>query len=754
MSDLGAEVLKFVSPAGDVMSPIEEIYSNTGKHLLRSDWAASVNRGPMRDLIGAADVVIEGSYAPASAIRDLRKERRGSQVWCAITPFGSSGPYSAFKAVHLNVFHAGGEGHLLPSGEGYVNFPHRAPLQIGGGMGDADAGANAAVAILAGVRAKTHSGRGQFIDVSGQESQLTLNRTRLSRFNKDGIEMRRTGPPYPGAGMFRCRDGWIQMLGANNEYWERLSQSAEGKIFDDERFRTPDSRSGNAESLRMVLGEWCVARTKREVVSILTPFGFAVGPFNSADELLASEQLAHRRFFQTVTDSSGKNYRLPGVPYQYSKTPVVLRAPQSIVDGHITFRTPAAAGPAPGDARAHQPVARPLAGIRVLDFSWAAAGPYATMLLALLGAEVIKVESLRRPDPARRGFLADYGGINKSPNFNELNLNKKSFQIDLSNPRGMDLVRRLLPLCDIVVDNFRPGVMKRLGLDAESILKTHPRMIIGSSSGNGATGPSSLAAGLASIFSAAGGLSEQTGYADGPPTEIGESTDYRSGNALAIAILAALHHRDRTGEGQSVDLSSTEVVIANAPGPLLERLTGTTGDLQGRMGNRHPRMSPHNVYPSSGADEWISIAVCSAEEWSSLCRLLGKTAWTTKYPSAASRKLAEDRIDEAIGEWTRSRSARDAFLILQDEGIACGPSFTNRELALDPHLESRGVFVDVEHPVIGRHRVMRAPWVFEDAGMCRIDGHGPLIGQDNEYVLQDLLGLHPSEVASLADVLC
>lgn len=754
LADLGAEVIKFVPSGGDTASPIAEIHANTGKRLVRSDPTESRDLDALRELLASAHAVMDGAEGPWVAMRNLCAERSRELVWCTITPFGSSGPYSAFKAVHLNVFHAGGEGHLLPSGEGFLNFPHRAPLQVGGGMAYADAGANAAIAVLAAIRAQARSGRGQFIDVSAQESQLTLNRTRLSRFNRDGVEMRRSGPPYPGAGMFRCRDGWIQMLGANNDYWEKLSQSTDGKVFDDERFRSVDSRARNADALRAVLADWCAARDKREVVSILTPFGFAVGPFNDADELLASEQLAHRRFFQTVTDSSGRSHRLPGVPYHFSKTPVVLRAPQWIADGELSFQSSKSVTRARSGAGAQRKAARPLAGIRVLDFSWAAAGPYATMLLALLGAEVIKVESLKRPDPARRGFLADYGGIDESPNFNELNLNKKSFQVDLSNPRGIDLVRRLLPLCDIVIDNFRPGVMKRLGLDAESILAIHPRMIIGSSSGNGAAGPSSLAAGLASIFSAAGGLSEQTGYADGPPTEIGESTDYRSGNALAIAVLAALHHRDRTGEGQYIDLSSTEVVIANAPGPLLDRLAGTSNDLRGRMGNRHPCWAPHNVYACSGADEWISIAVCSEAEWAALCGLVGCARWVDEYPSAASRKQAEDTIDAAIEAWTRARSAEDAFLILQKAGIACAPSFTNRELAGDPHLESRHVFTDVIHPVIGTHRVMRAPWVFEDAAMCSIDRHGPLIGQDNQYVLQDLLQLSASERESLAEVLC
>ena len=224
-----------------------------------------------------------------------------------------------------------------------------------------------------------------------------------------------------------------------------------------------------------------------------------------------------------------------------------------------------------------------------MDFTWAAAGPYATCLLALLGADVVKVESTRRPDPARRGFLADYGGINRSPNFNEINLGKRSFQVDLSQPDGLDLAHRLVDWADVVVDNFRPGVMDRFGLGAAALLERRPDVLVVSSSANGSTGPDARAAGLASIFGATGGMSEQTGYVDGPPTEIGESTDYRSANAMAVAILAALLHRARTGQGQHIDLASREVVVASAPDALLAR------PARCRLGHPHRERAPRDV---------------------------------------------------------------------------------------------------------------------------------------------------------------
>ena len=227
-----------------------------------------------------------------------------------------------------------------------------------------------------------------------------------------------------------------------------------------------------------------------------------------------------------------------------------------------------------------------LEGIRVLDFTWAAAGPYATLLLALLGADVVKVESTKRLDPARSGFIARYEGTEHSPIFNELNLNKRSVEVDLTQPEGASMVKLLAGDVDIVVDNFRPGVMARFGLGPADLLDGYPHLIVASSSANGSTGPEAMGAGLAGIFAASGGLSEQTGYADGPPTQLSDPMDYRVGTALAVGILAALLERARTGMGQHVDFSSCEVFAAErarCPARTCHR-----GSVAGAAGKRSP----------------------------------------------------------------------------------------------------------------------------------------------------------------------
>ena len=755
LADLGAEVVKIEPPGGHPSrrwaprradaAPDETggrfLYLNTGKSSVTVAAADGVDGHDVGGdgalpLVASCDVVITDD-----ATWYDRDDLDQATTVVVITPFGLTGPYAAHRANHLVSFHAGGEGSILPSGAGWKQFPDRPPIQIGADMAEFDAGWNAAVAALAGMYDRLRTGRGQRIDVSIQESELTLNRTRLSRFNNDGIVMRREGSRYGFMGMMRCRDGWVQLVGMTTEQWDTLAASPDAGELGDPRIATAAGRADHPALAASAITAWCERRDKADVVRILAPLGAPVGAYATPEDLLRSEQLAHRDFFRAVGDGRGGTIRVPGPPYRLSGTPVEVRPAPS--RGCATEFTSERVD------KERLPPGRGLEGLRVLDFTWAAAGPYATCLLALLGADVVKVETAKRPDPARRGFLADYGGTNRSPNFNELNLNKRSFQVDLSQPQGLALAHQLADWADVVIDNFRPGVMTRFGLDAASLLAKRPELIVASSSANGATGPEAMAAGLASIFGATGGLSEQTGYADGPPTEIGESTDYRSGSALVVGVLAALLHRARTGEGQHVDLASREVVVASAPDALLAAELGVPWQI--RVGNAHREHAPHGVYPCAGDDEWVALAVDDDARWTALCSTLGRDSWVDSYATPTARRAAQTEIDEAITAWTVQRTSRTASETLQAAGAPATAVMTNESLASDPHLITRGVFVEIDHPEIGRVRVMRQPWLFSDLAFDVRPG--PLLGQDNDHVLGHILGLTMNERAELNEVL-
>jgi crotonobetainyl-CoA:carnitine CoA-transferase CaiB-like acyl-CoA transferase len=747
LADLGAEVLEVEPPggrasrrssprradAGDDEPGGRFLYLHAGKGSVVVESETALGR-----LAATADVVItDRRTMDLGALGSVP----ATTTVVLITPFGSTGPYAGYRAHHLIAFHGGGEGHILPSGNAFKLFPDRSPVQLGSDVAEFDAGWNAAVATLAACYDRLRTGRGQQVDVSVQESQLTLNRTRLSRFNNDGITLRREGNRYGFFGMLQCRDGWAQLVMMTPTQWDDLAASPEAGTLADPHHATAEARAVDMTAAAQALASWVAEHDRADVVRLLGGVGAAIGGYARPEDLLASAQLAHRGFLRDVGDGRGGTLRVPGPPYRLSATPAEV-GPAPALGSSAGFGERAAVEPL-------LPPGRGLEGVRVLDFTWAAAGPYATTLLSLLGADVVKVESTKRPDPARRGFLADYGGIDRSPNFNEINMGKRSLQVDLSRPEGLALARRLATeWADVVVDNFRPGVMARFGLDAATLLAARPDLVVASSSANGSTGPDALGAGYASVFGATGGLSEQTGYGDGPPCEIGESTDYRSANAFALGILAALLHRARTGVGQHVDLASREVVAASAPDALLAHQLGVPW--QQRVGNRHREMAPHDVYPAAGDDDWVAIAVGDELEWKALCGLLRHEEWAGRWPSADARRDVGE-IDEAITAWTRQRSYREAFETLQAAGVPAMAVMTNEALAADPHLAARRVFVEIEHPEIGRTVVMRAPWLFSDLRV--VPTHGPLIGHHNDDVLRTLLGLSEADCAELREVL-
>ncbi|MBW2280865.1 MAG: CoA transferase [Deltaproteobacteria bacterium] len=392
----------------------------------------------------------------------------------------------------------------------------------------------------------------------------------------------------------------------------------------------------------------------------------------------------------------------------------------------------------------------PLAGVRVVDMTWAWAGPHGTQLLALLGAEVIKVESHARLDHSRMRSLmggAMKTGPDGSPIFNDLNANKLSLTLDLRKDAARDLLRRLVSVSDVLAQNMRPGVLERLGLSYEELTRFKSDLIMLSSSAVGSTGPERLYAGYAPTFASLSGIADVTGYPDGPPQPLSGSVDLRVGTAGAFAVVAALYRRRQTGEGQHIDLSSTEVMTSMMGEAFME--LSMTGRVPGRNGNRHDVMAPHGCYPCAGEDQWVSIAIGSDEEWTALKAALGDPGLEAEaYAGPAERWQNQESLDPIIERWTRQRPLGDAVDQLQAAGVPAMRVHLEDSIASDPHVVARGYFQELEHPVLGRRLVGGAPWTFseDDVGVHR---PAPLLGQHNEAVLGDILGLAPEEIERL-----
>ena len=399
-----------------------------------------------------------------------------------------------------------------------------------------------------------------------------------------------------------------------------------------------------------------------------------------------------------------------------------------------------------------------LEGVRIADFTWAWAGPYATFLLGFMGAEIIKIETAKRPDFTRLQSITTrqrFEGMNQSPVFNDINLNKLSATIDLTQPKGVELAKRIVEISDVVTQNMRPGAMDRLGLGYEALKEVKPDIIYLSSSALGAIGPDREYIGFAPIFHAIGGAAHLTGYPDGDPSPQAGSIDMRSGTAAAFAVLAALNCRQRTGIGQHIDLSSSETVSVLSGDAIMDYTMNNR--VQSRRGNLDDIMAPHNCYPTQGEDKWVSIAISTDEEWRAFCDAIGNPEWTrdTRFADQYSRWKNQEELDKLVGEWTRGHTHYEVMEALQAVGVAATPSFSNQEIFEDRHLKERGLATEVTHQVIGKQVVIGAPWKLSQTP-AEVRQASPLLGEHNQYVFEGLLGMSKQEVQSLVDekVIC
>ncbi len=394
----------------------------------------------------------------------------------------------------------------------------------------------------------------------------------------------------------------------------------------------------------------------------------------------------------------------------------------------------------------------PLEGVRVCDFSWLVAGPSATQMLAVMGAEVIKIESNVHTDLNRRQgpYLDGEVGIERTGNFQRVNMSKKSCTLDLTKPEAAEIVKDIVRISDIVVSNFRNGVMERFGLGFDELRKLKPDLILVSSTGMGNTGPNKDYVGYNEEAYAYGGLGYLTGYADKAPSMIvGDYADYKVSIIETFAILSALHYRSKTGKGQTVEISMVEVVGTHVPEAIMDYSMNRR--VHQRIGNHMEGMAPHNCFPCKGEDKWVAIAVTNDQEWNAFCNAIGNPKWTgdERFGDTLSRFKNQDELDKLIGEWTRSYAPSEVTEILQKAGVPAGPSLNLEELVKDPHLNERGFFVAPEHPEVGKMVLEGMPW---KASLSQpVFGPAPLLGQDNYYVFHDLLDMSDEEFARLVD---
>ena len=386
-------------------------------------------------------------------------------------------------------------------------------------------------------------------------------------------------------------------------------------------------------------------------------------------------------------------------------------------------------------------ISLPLEGIRVIDITQAWAGPLCTMMLAEMGAQVIKIENASSPDIWRRipPYADGKPGFNRGGLYANYNRGKKSCVLDLKRTEDVNIVKRLVSISDILVENFAPRVMDNLGLGYSVLKEIKPNLIIVSLSGYGASGPDRDAVAFGSVLEAYAGLSLLIGYPNSPPQRCGMyASDHTSGVLAALVSLATLLYRDSTGGGQHIDISEVETLLGCMPEAIMEYTMN--GRVIEPQGNQEDLIAPCGCYRCKGEDKWVAICVETDEEWASLCKIMGEAELIDddRFRDKYSRWKNQHELDKIISEWTSVRIHLDAMKLLQKSGIAAGPVYNSEDIYNDPHFRDRDFLVEHEHPEVGKKEL---PGVFaklsESPGVTR--SRDPLLGEHNDWVLNELL---------------
>jgi crotonobetainyl-CoA:carnitine CoA-transferase CaiB-like acyl-CoA transferase len=781
LADLGAEVIKIEPPAGDLTRhrgpfpddvPNQEksglfIYLNTNKRGVVADLRRVEGRALLQELLKDADVLIHNVAPPDRAACGLDSIQlcaaHPQLIVTSISMFGDYGPYANYRGYELTASHASGWAFLSP---GASPFPELPPLKCFGHQADFQGGAHAAMVTFAAYLHRLGSGKGQAIDVSEQECVAAMLEQNFLHYTYAGLQASRLGQRLIGPWFITdCADGKIFVLTVEEAQWQRLVEfMGNPEWANDDLFKDRLSRGQNNDALKALMSDWLSQWEVQDLYKEAQQRRIPLATINTMSQLYQNEHLRERKFFVPLEQPGVGTLMLPGMPSKYGKTQWALRRPaprlgehtETVMRGERWNRDRADSQADHEDGliagKGSTATESPLSGVRVLDFTWVWAGPYCTLQLAHLGAEVIRVETSKRLCPSRLvgPFPDKQAGINRAGCFNQYNQGKRSIALNLSRPEAIELVCELVKQADVVTDNFAAGVMDRLGLGYEKLRSIKPDLIMISMSAFGQTGPFRGFIGSGPPASALSGLFSGTGYPGGEPCEIGISyPDPNAGVFGALAVTAALTHRALTGEGQYIDQSQWETVLADMSEGLLEY--AMTGREPERKGNHDYVMSPHECFKASGdSEKWVSIAIGSETEWRALCKAMDKAelADDPRFKTAILRKCNETALDEIVSDWTKERDRWDTTRILQSVGVAAFPSMSNKDLAEDPHLLARDYLVQLEHPEVGRRIHAGIPWKMSGTP-CRVRTAAPLLGADTDAVLTSLLNLTSDEIERL-----
>ena len=668
----------------------------------------------------------------------------------SITPFGLEGPWRDRAATEFTL--QAWSGGIVGLGRG---LPERAPVFVGGQVGEYMAGAYASAATLASWFRRANGDPaqpGDLVDLSMLETQILC----LTYYPVTYFEM--LGRPWRNArrltvpGVAQAKDGLVDLGCGTAQQWFDLCAMVGHPEWIDEHSPLTITEQANVHADEIYA--WVESNPVDEIRDLATAFRIPNAPVANGANIASLDHFRERGSFVC---NPRDGFRQPGHPYRMRPARLRRPGPAPLLGEHTAGYRTAGMTPRPAPTTSGPANRLPFSGLRILDMTTFWAGPCCTHFMALLGAEVIHVESARRPDGTRliAGIpVTEEQWWEKSPIFAALNTNKKSLTLDLQSPRGREVLRRLIATCDVIVENFTPRVLDQIGLDFAAVQEIRPDAVMLRMPGFGLDGPWRDNPAFAYAIESASGLSWLTGYPDRPPYEPYSIGDPNAGVHAFNALLLALEHRRRTGEGVLVEAAMVDAALSISAEQVIEY--SAYGALLERAGNRGPTAAPQNLYRAADIDEfgrldcWVAIAVVTDEQWVRLRGALGSPSWATDpaLSAAAGRCARHDLIDERLAAWCEPRSADDIVATLWDAGVPVAKVMQpHRQTELD-QLAFRGFFEEVEHPVNGRARLSTVPMRFSGwSGPFHTDP-APTLGQHNHELLAEL-GLTPSEVADL-----
>jgi crotonobetainyl-CoA:carnitine CoA-transferase CaiB-like acyl-CoA transferase len=736
-------------------------------------FLASSKRSVVADPGDAADIELVGRFARSADIivwtrgsrlaehaaflpRSLR-ELAPRAVVAAITPFGLDGPWADRPATEFTL--QAWAGGIIGRGASM----EQGPAHVSGRPGEWLGGLFGAVAALTSYQRAHDVGVGELIDVSMLEVlALTMNmypltaRTMTSPTGNTFRSRERRNLNIPA--LERTADGWVGFMVATAVMWEAFcTMVGHPDWLQDESLYSYAGRAARRQELEAGIRTWCASHTSDEIIELATLLRVPVAPIGNGKTIPAFDHFMERNFYVT---NPRAGFVQPDVPYTLGDNASRRSVEASPLLGEHTGTERAHTRPRRTTVHSSPSGRLPFEGLRVADFTAFWAGPIVGHYLAMLGAEVVHVESVKRPDGIRGHSVLtpnDPSWWEWSPLFHGSNTNKRGLTLDLNTEEGQAIAREFIAECDVVLENYSPRVMEQWGLTYERLTECRSDLIMVRMPAFGLSGPWRERTGYAQNMEQVSGMAWVTGYPDGPPLLPNGMCDPVAGTHATFSLLLALEYRRRTGRGMLVEVAMVGGALNIAAEQVIE--WSAYGELIERDGNRGPTAAPQNLYRTSdiGADgvqdTWVAIAIENDLEWKSLVAVLGHPGWSddSALDSVAGRRAAHDEIDNRLGQWCGRRTVSEIVEALWPAGVPVAAVVDGATLDSSPQFVARRFFETVVHPITGEQVHAGYPVRFE-AGPHRFHrAPAPTLGQDNQHILGELLHRSAEDLAALED---